>query len=311
MTLASVTVVLPTYNSGPLIGEAVASVLAQTVPPEAVIVVDDGSTDDTANRLARFGARIRYIYQPNQGVSAARNCGLREARSEFVAFLDADDVWHPRKLELQLAELRARSDVGLVGTSTYSWPGKPPELSRQPTVGQLVPVHWELLAVRNVFVTSSVLIRRTVFDRVGEFDTRLQGPEDHDLWLRIAEVTRTGNLDVPLTGYRDVPGSLSKQPRRMEEGMLRILDKLEARGAWRGRSWLRRKAYSLVYLQAAYMYGQAGAHRTAIARSIRSIACYFWPYRAGECKASFERPKWLLRSLINLFGQTLTPCHPS
>ena len=92
-----------------------------------------------------------------------------------------------------------------------------------------MPVPWELLAVRNVFVTSSVLIRRTVLDRVGEFDTRLQGPEDHDLWLRVAEVTRTGNLDVPLTGYRDVPGSLSKQPRRMEEGMLRIIAKLGAR----------------------------------------------------------------------------------
>lgn len=310
MTPASVTVVVPSYNSGHLIGEAVASVLAQTVPPEVVIVVDDGSTDDTADRLARSGARVRYIHQPKQGVSAARNRGLREARSEFVAFLDADDVWHRRKLELQLAVLRAKSDVGLVGTSTYSWPGKAPELSRQPTEGRLVPVPWELLAVRNVFVTSSVLIRRTVLDRVGEFDTRLQGPEDHDLWLRVAEVTRTGNLDVPLTGYRDVPGSLSKQPRRMEEGMLRIIAKLGARGAWRGRSWLRRKAYSLVYLQSAYMYGQAGAHRTAIARSIRSIACYFWPYRASECKASFERPKWLLRSLINLFGQPLTPCHP-
>jgi glycosyltransferase involved in cell wall biosynthesis len=303
MTPAPVTVVVPTYNSGHLVGDALTSVLAQTAPPEAVIVIDDGSTDDTAARLARYGARVRSIHQSNQGVSAARNRGLREARSEFVAFLDADDVWHPRKLEIQLSVLRARPDFGLLGTGTFSWPAEAaPELSREPAAGRLVEVPWEQLAVRNVFVTSSVLVRRAVLDRVGEFDTRLQGPEDYDLWLRVAEAAPTGNLDSPLTGYRDAPGSLSKQARRMEEGMLRIVAKLGERGAWRGRPWLRRKAYSMVYHQSAYMYGQAGAHGTAVARSLRSLACYPWPYRPGERKAAFERPKWLVRSLLNLLG---------
>jgi glycosyltransferase involved in cell wall biosynthesis len=302
MTTAPVTVVVPTYNSGHLVGDALASVLAQTVPPEAVIVIDDGSTDDTAARLAQYGARVRAIRQPNQGVSATRNRGVREARSEFVAFLDADDVWHPRKLEVQLSVLRARPDFGLLGTRTYPWPGEVPELLGEPAAVPLVPVSWELLAVRNVFVTSSVLVRRAVLERVGEFDTRLQGPEDHDLWLRVAEVAPAANLDLPLTGYRDIPGSLSKQARRMEEGMLRIIAKLGERGAWRGRPWLRRKAYSMVYHQSAYMYGQAGAHGVAVGRSLRSLACYPWPYRAGECKAAFERPKWLIRSLLNLLG---------
>ena len=272
-----------------------------------MIVIDDGSTDDTAVRLARYAAHVHYIHQPNQGVSAARNRGLREARSEFVAFLDADDVWHPRKLEVQLAYLHARPGFGLLGTGTYPWPGGAPELLREPAVGRLVPVPWERLAVRNVFITSSVLIRRAVLDRVGEFDTRLQGPEDHDLWLRVAEAVPTGNLDFPLTGYRDVPGSLSKQARRMEEGMLRIIAKLGDRGAWQGRPWLRRKAYSMVYHQSAYMYGLAGAYRTAIARSIRSIACYFWPYRASECKAPFERPKRLFRARSSTFSGSLSP----
>jgi glycosyltransferase involved in cell wall biosynthesis len=303
MTPVSVTVIVPTYNSGSLVCQAVESAMAQTVSPEAVIVIDDGSTDDTAERLARFGSRVRCIRQPNRGVSAARNRGLRETRSEFVAFLDADDVWHPRKLELQLEALHARPEFGLVGTRTYSWPGRTSEVPRQPILDRLVPVPWELLAVRNVLVTSSVMIRRTILDRVGEFDTRLQGPEDHDLWLRVAEASRAGSLDVPLTGYRDVPGSLSKQPRRMEEGMLRIMAKLSARGAWKGRSWLRRKAYSMVYLQSAYMYGQAGAHRTAVARSLRSMACYIWPYRSNECKGAFERPKWLLKSILDLLGR--------
>jgi glycosyltransferase involved in cell wall biosynthesis len=303
MTSAPVTVVVPTYNSGHLVGDALASVLAQTAPPEAVVVIDDGSTDDTSARVGGYGTRVRYIRQPNQGVSAARNRGLREVRSEFVAFLDADDVWHPRKLEIQLPLLRARPELGLLGTCTYPLPAeRAPELPGEPAAGRLVPVPWERLAVRNVLVTSSVLIRRAVLERVGEFDTRLQGPEDHDLWLRVAEVAPTGKLDFPLTGYRDVPGSVSKQPRRMEEGMLRIIAKLGERGAWWGRPGLRRKAQSMVYLQSAYMYGQAGLHGTAIGRLLRSLACFPWPYRPDECKGAFERPKWLVRSLLNLLG---------
>jgi glycosyltransferase involved in cell wall biosynthesis len=303
MTTAPVTVVVPTYNNGHLIGDALTSVLAQTARPEVVIVIDDGSTDDTADRVARFSTHVRYIHQLNQGVAAARNRGQREARSEFVAFLDADDVWHPRKLEIQLSFLHARPDFGLLGTGTYPWTGGATrEWPGEPGAARLVPVPWERLVVRNAFATSSVVVRRAVLDRVGEFDTRLQGPEDHDLWLRVAEATPTGNVDFPLTGYRDVPGSLSKHARRMEEGMLRIIAKLGERGAWRGRSLLRCKACSMVYHQSAYMYGQVGAHMTAVGRSLRSLACYPWPYRSGECKVAFERPKWLARSLLNLFG---------
>src|SRR6185437_11144924 len=97
---ARVSVVIPTYNSGPLVTEAVESVLAQTLPAAEVLVVDDGSTDDTPERLAAYGERIRYLPQANQGVAAARNRGIREATGDLIAFLDADDVWHPRKLEI-------------------------------------------------------------------------------------------------------------------------------------------------------------------------------------------------------------------
>src|SRR5436305_5180727 len=97
-----VSVVIPTYNCGGLVAEAVGSVLAQSRLPAEIIVVDDGSRDDTRERLAPFGDRIRYVCQANQGVSAARNLGVQHARGEVIAFLDADDIWHPRRLELQL-----------------------------------------------------------------------------------------------------------------------------------------------------------------------------------------------------------------
>ena len=103
---APVTVIIPTYNCGPFVAEAVDSVLAQTLPPAGIIVVDDGSSDDTPQRLERYRGLIQYVTQRNQGVSAARNRGLLLADTEFVAFLDADDVWHPRKLELQMAALQ-------------------------------------------------------------------------------------------------------------------------------------------------------------------------------------------------------------
>src|SRR5262245_21078047 len=97
-----VSVVIPTYNCAPLVREAVASALAQTAPPFEVLVIDDGSTDDSRARIAEFGCPVRYVWKPNGGVSSARNCGLVEAEGDLIAFLDADDVWHPDKLRRQI-----------------------------------------------------------------------------------------------------------------------------------------------------------------------------------------------------------------
>src|SRR5688500_9583140 len=113
MTKALVSVVIPAYNYGHFVTEAVASALNQTHPHVEVIVVDDGSTDGTADILKPFGSRIRYIYQPNRGLSAARNTGIRAARGEWVAFLDADDLWHPSKTETQLSAVVNDSHIAL------------------------------------------------------------------------------------------------------------------------------------------------------------------------------------------------------
>src|SRR3954451_14848952 len=113
MPSAAISVIIPSYNSARWISEAVDSVLAQTLVPQQIIVVDDGSRDDTRSRVRRYGPPVEYIYQPNQGVSAARNTGMQAATGEFVAFLDADDVWHPRKAEFQLRVFSERPDVAL------------------------------------------------------------------------------------------------------------------------------------------------------------------------------------------------------
>src|SRR5688572_5767710 len=105
-----VSVVIPTYNYGHLVAEAVDSALAQTYPAVEVLVVDDGSTDDTWDRLARYGDRIRCVRQANAGLSAARNTGIRAAHGEYVALLDSDDAFHPRKLDLQMRYLTSRPE---------------------------------------------------------------------------------------------------------------------------------------------------------------------------------------------------------
>jgi glycosyltransferase involved in cell wall biosynthesis len=293
----SVSVIIPTYNSGHLVTEAVDSVLAQTAVPAEIIVVDDGSRDDTRALLAPYGDRIRYVFQENQGVSAARNNGLRRASCELVAFLDADDVWHPRKIEFQTRVLAMRPELGLLGTAVFDWPVPVLPAAFPPAPDRVALVPWRKLVVKNYFTTSSVVVRRDVVEKVGAFDRQMQGPEDHDFWLRAAEVAAVANLQVPLTGYRTVPGSLSKRAATMQAGMRRILRKVDERRAWRGRWLLRRKAYSYLNYSCSYLHGAAGSYAVALGNMLKSLAWYPLPYRRSEVRMALARPKILLTTL--------------
>src|SRR6516165_447182 len=122
-----VSVVIPTYNYRHFVTDAVASALEQTYQPVEVLVVDDGSRDDTRARLTPYLDRIRYIYQENQGLSAARNTGIRAAKGVWIALLDSDDAWHPRKLETQMEFIRQHPDIGVLGSDSIlerpaQWP---------------------------------------------------------------------------------------------------------------------------------------------------------------------------------------------
>jgi glycosyltransferase involved in cell wall biosynthesis len=297
-----VSVVIPTYNSGPFVTQAINSVLAQSVPPVEVIVVDDGSTDDTPERLEPYRPRLRYVRQANQGVSAARNRGVREAKAEFVAFLDADDVWHPRKLEFQTAVFARRPDLGLLATDSFDWPARsfPEAAGADPLSVEVVP--WERLVVRNYLAASSVVARRALLERAGPFDLDLQGPEDRDLWLRVAELAPVAKLRLPLMGYRNVPGSVSKQAARCEDGMRRLLEKVGERHGWKGKWLLRRKAHSYLNHSCAYLYDAAGDRWAALCKMMKSFGWYPLPYRRSEVSIFLERPKRLGVILLRLFG---------
>jgi acetyltransferase-like isoleucine patch superfamily enzyme/glycosyltransferase involved in cell wall biosynthesis len=292
----NVSVIIPAFNCGPWIKQAVESVLAQTVKPAEIIVVDDGSTDDTRQRLAAYGNRIRCEFQENQGVAAARNRGIALSSGALVAFLDADDVWHPRKLEVQLRALRNHPDIALLGTGVYACSeAAPPEIDASATP-RAIP--WEKLVVRNQITTSTVMVRRTILDEVGQFDARLRGPEDLDLWLRVAERATVANVDAPLVGYRTVAGSLGGRPVTMEQGLARIHEKLDGRGVWRVRWLLRRRARSHALYSCAYLYGAAGNQPMALKRLAASFVLYPFPYRAGDVRMPLARARLLLRVLL-------------
>lgn len=298
MTQPTVSVVVPTYNYGRYVGEAIDSALAQTVPPLEVIVVDDGSTDDTPTRLAVYGDRIRVIRQANQGLSAARNTGIRAARGEWVALLDSDDAFHPRKHELQLMALAACPDLHLLATGGFSdpavrWPAVPAGLPvRRLAVGQI--------AVRTPFSPSGVLGRRSSFEATGGFDPDLRSVEDREMWVRVAAAGPVAVLDAPLVWVRDTPGSMSKNPGVMEHFDRLVVERSFALPALRGRWAARRRALAHVYLSSAHTYLTAGRPAAAAARAAKALA--YWPLPLPGTHEPAVRVRLLARTLTAACG---------
>jgi len=287
-----VSVIIPTFNAAAFVVEAVQSALAQTEPPHEIIVVDDGSTDDTVARLKQFP--ITLIRQANAGVAVARNAGIAVATGDAIAFLDADDVWHPRKLEFQVPLFEC-DHCDLTATGSYAWPGDVPEIAEDCII-DLEAIELRDLVVRNRIVTSTVLVRKDVLQAAGEFDPRLHGPEDYDLWLRVAQHAGCAFLPEKLTGYRTVLGSLSKNAIRMEDGMRLILEKLEAAGVFRGKPLLRRKSWGYYHYSCAFMHSAAGHRGESRSHSLKSFLKYPWPYDSDDVRYLFGRLRLLLKS---------------
>lgn len=203
-------VVIATYDRAQLVVEAVQSVRRQTYAPIEIVVVDDGSTDDTAERLAQFGDEIVYIHQDNAGVSAARNRGLKAATGHYVALLDSDDQWHPEKLAKQVAFMQAHPDFGMVlaNTRVTSIDG---EVHHNRPREYIPRDGYTLDTVLRApqLVPSAVLLHRRVLDDVGYFDTSLKTAEDIDYMLRVALAHKIGVIDEDLTFCSQEHGGLS------------------------------------------------------------------------------------------------------
>lgn len=199
MSGALVSIIVPAYNYGAFLTEAVESALRQSQAQLEVIIVDDGSTDDTAAiaaGLVQRDARVRYVHQPNQGLSAARNTGMKNAAGEFLVFLDADDVLHEHKLAAHLEHFAREPHVDIsYGSSRYFLSDQPEktfaslaldEQDWMPKVSGGAADVLPALVVNNILPVCSAMLRRGVVEAVGAFDTSLKSLEDWDYWLRAA-----------------------------------------------------------------------------------------------------------------------------
>lgn len=233
-----VSVVIPTYNRGQSVCKAIESVLAQTFDRYEIVVVDDGSTDDTRDRVSRYGGAVRYVHKTNGGVASARNEGLRHARGRYVAWLDSDDEWLPFKLELQMRVLRQRPNVSIVfsdfsgvddeGDLTYSYAARyfgnygrfggslSGIFEHQESLPLCVNVHgrelsevtvhrgnlYDAMIWGNLILTSTTVLDRRLVDQFGFFDESLAVYEDYEFHLRLCRNATVAFVDVPTTVYQ-------------------------------------------------------------------------------------------------------------
>jgi len=220
---------MPAYNVAPYVGDAVRSVLAQTFDDLEVVVVDDGSRDETAGMVAALAAedsRVRIVRQVNRGLAGARNTAMRMARGDTFALLDSDDLWEPDFLTEQLAMLDARPEVDIVTGNGWMYGGsRHGELARPcPDVRPDPDLAAILGDERAVFIMS--VFRRRVYEVVGCFDETMRTNEDYDFWLRAAiSGFRFARNDRPLGHYRIRTDSLSASEMQMLRGILRVYAK--------------------------------------------------------------------------------------
>ncbi len=219
--MCKVSVVIPTYNYGQFIGEAIESVLVQTLPASEIIVVDDGSTDETEEVVSLFGDKVRYLRQENRGVSSARNNGTANSSGQFVAFLDADDIWESTKLKKQFAKFREDSEIGLVSCGMREFDSQTGETIAIHLEGSEGWVAGDIVLGRPVIGPGgSIVVKREVMDDVGGFDTRLKNGEDWEFCLRVAKKYKVGFVAEPLFQYRNHDANATKNIDEMERSTL-------------------------------------------------------------------------------------------
>ena len=276
----SISVIVPAYNCGAFIKEALDSVFAQTFTDYEVIVVDDGSIDTTRGVVESFGKKVRYIYQENKGVSAARNTGIRNAAGRFMAFLDADDVWLAKKLELQMRAMSENESIGIVACGLLCVRGKD-DIEKE-----VIPKNYanknqlirELCCDPDIFfgAGSSILVRRECFQRVGFFDEDLHAAEDWEMCLRIAKNYEVRSVQLPLLEYRARDGSAvsGKNAEQFLVDELRFVNKIFQSRDFKWRLFLKARAYSHRYLRAAGACGAIGRWGEAKKYLLKAIFIY-------------------------------------
>lgn len=222
-----VSVIMPTYNCAAYIPEAIDSVLAQRYNNYELIIVDDGSTDNTEEVLRLYQNDVTYIKQSNAGPATARNRGIDECRGEILAFLDADDIWYPERLEKSVEFLLEHQDVKMVSSDVDFFDETGISIKDQIRSEKTVYEGniYSKLFIDNYISTITITFWKECLKKSGLFDVSIKGPEDFDLWLRIAYYYRYAFLPIGLAGYRLRPGSLVSGYDNFLNARLKIISK--------------------------------------------------------------------------------------
>jgi glycosyltransferase involved in cell wall biosynthesis len=276
--MPKVDIIIPAYNAAKFLSDAIQSVIAQTFDDWRIILIDDGSTDNTPEIAQQFieqlGAKLMYIRQPNAGLPAARNAAIRNSSAELLALLDADDIWLPSRLADSVACFEGRPQVGLA----YAFN------SRVDASGALIDTfarrqkHAEGRIAPYIYMRMvdlpcpTITFRRSAVDEVGLFDETLRATEDRDLWLRIAQRYEVALIPKVLALYRTSPDAMTTDPDRMLRAQQQFIDKhFGAPGCGRV---ARRIALARIYKQRAEALALRNQVPAALGSAMRALAYY-------------------------------------
>jgi glycosyltransferase involved in cell wall biosynthesis len=275
--MPKVDIIIPAYNAARYLPAAIESVIAQTFEDWRIVLVDDGSTDDTAETvapfIARLGPKLKYIKQENRGLPAARNTAIRNSEAEFLALLDADDMWLPDRLAESLKSFEGRPQVGL-SYGLISWMDANGVVVD--TFAGNVAANAEGRIATHIYTRKvqlpcpTMTFRRAAVDEVGMFDETMRATEDRDLWLRIALRYEVAFVPKVIGLYRLSPGAMSTDPGRMLRAQLGFVEKHY--GAAGCGFWARRVAVGRIYKQHAEALAKNGRRGAALGSALRGFA---------------------------------------
>lgn len=294
-----VSVIIPTYNSAKYIEEALRSVFNQTFQDFEIIVIDDGSTDNTGKILEKYNQIIRYICQANGGPSSARNTGIRQAKGKFIAFLDADDLWLPTKLEKQIALFNCNSNLGMVTTGACSFDDK--GVFGYSTNKRATLMNGNI--ARNIFLhsnigTPTVLVKKEVFDKIGLFEENIRQGEDDNMWIRIAANYDVELIDEALIQVRNHPTRMTFNRAELVANVQASIELLKTKYGEKVKNSIESAIpIKIAFLQFAIGYGlyESGNYRDARRAFAKGSSSWIWYWK---------NPLYLLLTFIpkNLTG---------
>lgn len=298
--MTKISVVIAAYNSMSYLPETLDSVLSQTFTDFEVLIIDDGSSDNIVAWASEItDPRVKLITQKNQGVAGARNTGIAHARGKYVAFLDADDLWAPTKLEKQIQCFESKPEVGLV----YTWTLLVDQQGR--SMGSVIAAHtegnaWEELLVGDVVGSgSSAMIRRSCFDKVGLFDLEIPHIPDCDMWARVAAHYPIAVVKEILVYYRQHPSGMSRDYEKQAKDSRVKIEKAFAQAPFE-LLHLRSKAYAYAFLWLAWKVIFDGGDPTKARDFARQAVLHYPPMRYSTKHIRLQ----VTLAIIKLFGSS-------